>query len=117
MIQSRRWWIASRVFKWLFIASLLYGNISGSIDALTKYGDSRKLPPLYGIYNTELVIKNKDTLAPLTTDRTQWKQLIVQFEKYAQIKMMNDSLHSYNFDVNDTLKKIVLYSSNDYSLD
>jgi len=116
MIQSRRWWIASRIFKWLFIASLLYGNISGSIDALTKYGDSRKLPPLYGIYNTELVIKNKDTLAPLTTDRTQWKQLIVQFEKYAQIKMMNDSLHSYNFDVNDTLKKIVLYSSNDYSL-
>jgi len=114
MILSRRWWIASRVFKWLFIASALYGNISGSVDALKMYGDNRKLPPLYGIYNTEILIKNSDTLAPLTTDSTRWKQLIIEYEKYAQVKMMNDSMHHYNFEVNDTLKKIVFSSWNDY---
>ena len=110
MIASRRWWIASRVLKWLCIASILFGNISGSIDGMKRYGDNRKLPPLYGIYNSEMVIKNRDTLAPLTTDSMQWKQLIIQFEKNAQVKMMNDSIKRFSFTVNDSLKNILVYS-------
>lgn len=108
MLESRRMKIIRGVFKLLIIASLLYSNISGNISAKKQYGDDRKKPPLYGIYNAELTIINNDTLAPVITDSTQWRQLVIQFEKFAQVKMMNDSMKRMSFVVNDTIKTIVM---------
>ena len=113
MVHSKKWKFARPIIKWLFIISILFSNISNSLDGQKNYGDLRKLPPLYGIYNTETSIRNNDTLAPLATDSTQWKQLIVQFEGNAQIKMMNDSIKRYNFIVDDSAKSILLYLNAD----
>lgn len=113
MLRSRKMRIARLVLKGLFILSLLYSNISGAISSRKQYGDLRKLPPLYGIYNTETVVRNNDTLPPLTTDSTRWKQLIIQFPANAQVKMMNDSIKRFNFIVNDSAKSILVYSNTD----
>jgi uncharacterized membrane protein YphA (DoxX/SURF4 family) len=115
MLSSKKMRTARIVLKFLFIASVLYSNISGSLSAKKQYGDERKLPPLYGIYNSEFTVRNNDTLLPLVTDSTQWRQLIVQREGYAQVKLMNDSLRRYEFKVNDTTKTITTVLGSDTS--
>jgi uncharacterized membrane protein YphA (DoxX/SURF4 family) len=98
------------LLKWIFILYVFYFDISSIMDGQKQYGDKRKKPPLYGIYNTEIFIRNKDTVAPLTTDTSRWKQLIVQTDKHAQLKMMNDSTRGYNFIV-DTLSGTISFFS------
>lgn len=115
MLSSKRMRIVRLLMKTLFIASVLFSNINDSLTSQKTYGDQRKLPPLHGIYNTETVVRNNDTLLPLLTDSTQWKQLIVQREGYAQVRMMNDSLKRYEFTVNDTTKTIMAVLGSDTS--
>ncbi len=110
MLHSRKKKIAGAVLKWLFIISLFYSNINGGLSSRKQYGDLRPLPPLYGIYNTEIVVRNHDTIPPLTTDSTRWKQLIIQFKENAQVKLMNDSLKFFKFIVNDSARSILFYS-------
>lgn len=55
---------------------------------------------------------NGETLAPLTTDSTRWKQMIINYSGYVRIKKMNDS--SANFTtVFDQKKKELLLKSTD----
>ena len=107
---SKKWFaIGIKVLKFLIIADALFYGIKGSIDQGKQYGDNAPKPPLYGIYNTELVIRNNDTIPPLTTDTSRWKQVIIQFNNYARIKLMNDTLRNYNFKVDTVLKKVVVF--------
>lgn len=110
---TRKWWIASRVYKTLFIVSLLVFNLMGSLEGVKSYGDQRPLPALYGIYNLETMIRNSDTLPPLTTDTLRWKTLVVQTADYAQVKMMDDSMRSFNFRVDTSRHQIVSFSAAD----
>lgn len=111
---TRRWMrIARPWLKWIFVLYLVYFNISSSLDAQKQYGDNRKRPALYGIYNTETFVRNKDTIAPLTTDTTRWKQLVIQFEKNAQVKLMNDTVRRYNFIVDTISKSVSVYLNTD----
>jgi hypothetical protein len=102
--------ITLRCFKALFIIYAFYSSISRSLNGQLEYGDKRTLPPLYGIYNTSLFIRNKDTTLPLTTDTTRWKQLIIDFDKNAQIKFMNDKFQWFSFTV-DTVQHLVTLNS------
>ncbi|HET7001503.1 MAG TPA: hypothetical protein VFI33_09345 [Puia sp.] len=112
----KRWQqITVRCYKALFIIYAFYSSISASLNGQREYGDKRKLPPLHGIYNTTVFIRNKDTIPPLTTDTTRWKQLIVDFDKNVQIKFMNDKLQTYNFSV-DTLQHQVSLNSYDNTI-
>lgn len=113
MISSKRLRIARVVLKLLIISSLFISNISGSISSQKSYGDKRELPPLYGIYNAEWMVKNNDTLLPLATDTAQWKQLIIQFKENAQVKMMNDSIKRFNFVVDTAANQVQLFQNND----
>ena len=70
-------------------------------------------PALYGIYNTDLLVRNNDTIPPLMTDTTMWKQVVIQFDKFASIKMMNDSLKRYNFVVDTTAKQVTVFKATD----
>ena len=108
---TRRWMRIARPWvKWIFVLYLFYSNISGSLDGQKQYGDKSPLPLLYGIYNTQTFIRNNDTIAALTTDTMRWKQLIVEFDKFARVKLMNDSTKDYNF-ITDTISKSVSISS------
>jgi uncharacterized membrane protein YphA (DoxX/SURF4 family) len=101
---TKKWFrVGIKVLKVLIIADALFYGVKGSLDQMKEYGDLRKKPPLYGIYNTELLIKNNDTIPPLITDTTCWRQIIIQTNNYARIKLMNDTIRNYNFKI-DTAK-------------
>jgi hypothetical protein len=102
-----------RICKFLLIAFVLFTHIFNSTVSLGKYGDSAPKTPLYGIYNTETFVRNRDTIAPLETDTLRWKQLIVGGYKgfaYASIKMTNDSLENYAFHLDTIQQTIILFS-------
>ncbi|WP_299272745.1 DoxX family protein [uncultured Psychroserpens sp.] len=61
----------------------------------------------YGIWESQLFIKNKDTIPPLLTDTYRWRYLIVDLKKKAAIKKMNDSIDRYQFKFDTVQKKIV----------
>jgi uncharacterized membrane protein YphA (DoxX/SURF4 family) len=111
---TKKWFAAGvKILKILIIADALFYGVKGSIDQGKQYGDNAPRPPLYGIYNTELVIRNNDTIPPLTTDTSRWKQVIIQSKNYARIKLMNDSMFNYNFKVDTILKKATVYTFQD----
>ncbi|HRI19536.1 MAG TPA: hypothetical protein PLA68_01225 [Panacibacter sp.] len=101
------------VLKYAVLLFVFYSNISGGIDGLKEYGDDAPKAPLYGIYNVETFIKNNDTLPPLKTDTLRWNKLIVSWQGYAGVKMMNDSSQSYAFEPDTIAKKIVMYNYDD----
>lgn len=124
----RKWMrITAVVIKVLFIGSTLYGQVYNGLKGRHQYGDLRPRPPLYGIYNAKLLIRNHDTVPMLLTDTSHWKQLIIQTPQRAQIKLMNDSLQYWAFKVDtightatvfrytDTLNKYVLSYKTDSS--
>lgn len=105
--------VGVKVLKVLIIADALYYGTFGNIDSMKQYGDLRTRPVLYGIYNTELIVKNNDTIPLLLTDTASWKQLIIDREGYSFIKTMNDSSRYYNFKVDTTLKTAVVFTNRD----
>jgi len=111
---NKKWKRITRFgLKWIFIAFVLYGNISWGLKMQKQYGDLVPKPYLYGIYNTVTVIRNKDTVQPLTSDTTRWKQLIIPYEKFGKIRLMNDSASWYNFVVDSVKKTITVFSEKD----
>ena len=109
---TKRWQaIGIKVLKVLIITDALFSGVKGSIDQGKQYGDNAPKPPLYGIYNTVLVVRNNDTIPPLTTDTSRWKQIIVQSNNYARIKLMNDTLRNYNFKVDTALRKAIVFAN------
>lgn len=105
---TKRWIrITVKVLKIIFIADALILGVWNSVDSMKKYGDLAPKPPLYGIYNTTIFIRNGDTIAPLTSDTTRWKQLVIQRNGFAIIKRMNDTVFGSLFKI-DTVKHTVI---------
>ena len=97
------------ILKYAFIFSIIISHIDNSIDWQKQFGDKRIKPPMYGIYNTEYVIRNRDTLPLLITDTATWKQIVVDYPGRAFIKTLNDTSRFYNFNV-DTMASTVTVS-------
>src|SRR5262249_25963136 len=74
------------------------------------YGPNVPKPVVYGIFDAETYVKNKDTLAPLTTDTVRWRKLIVGNRGTAAIRLMNDSTKIYVFKSDSSAKTISLTS-------
>lgn len=111
---KKRWKNISLIaVKYLIIAYVLAGNISNDISAASYYGDKAKKPPLYGIYKVESFVRNKDTIAPLTTDTSRWNQLIISYANGAQIKLMNDSSKNVSFKIDTQIHHIVINTYTD----
>ncbi|MEO6356078.1 MAG: hypothetical protein ABIU77_03550 [Ferruginibacter sp.] len=111
----KRWmkitWLSVKI---LLVASVLYNTVSGVWEGYKTYGDTAiKKAPLFGIYNIETFIKNKDTLAPLLTDSVQWKQLNIAFANYAMVKTMSDKTIGYGFIVDSVKKTVQFINSRD----
>jgi uncharacterized membrane protein YphA (DoxX/SURF4 family) len=99
--------------KWVFILVCFYWTIS-SIQKMTRvYGDLSPKPKLAGIYEVQFFIRNKDTVPPLTTDSTRWRQMVVQTNKYVVFYYMNDKYKWMRFEVDSSQKKAVLYPGDD----
>ncbi|HVX49049.1 MAG TPA: hypothetical protein VHB48_02795 [Chitinophagaceae bacterium] len=98
------------VLKYIVIAFVLYSNLSGAISGMKLYGEAAPKPPLYGIYNVKTFVRNNDTIAPLLTDSTRWRNLIVNWPNYSTVKMTNDKMAYYAFKPDTTTKQIIMFS-------
>jgi len=107
--------ISMVVFKYVILAFVLGAFIYGASSALKKYGENAVKPPLYGIYNVQTFIRNKDTLPPLITDTTRWRRLVVSSPGYCSIKLMNDSSKFYSFEPDTVTRKILVYDVSNMS--
>ena len=87
------------------IAGILYEAIVNSLNDAKQWGQNAPKVPYYGIYQTNLFIRNKDTIPPLETDSLRWKQLVIDggsWKQYGVIKFSNDQKAFYNIKT-DTL--------------
>ncbi|CCH56520.1 putative protein ywoB [Fibrisoma limi BUZ 3] len=103
---SRRWRIGRVVIKALLIGFVFYKNIADGFLTNKQYGDNAPKGPLYGLYQVETFALNGDTLAPMMTDTTRWRQVIISgYHNFSTIhfRMMSDSLYGYTLEV-DTAK-------------
>ncbi|MEP6611546.1 MAG: hypothetical protein ABJA76_06665 [Mucilaginibacter sp.] len=89
--------ITLTALKVLLIAYTLILDFTQALSAEKQYGNKAPKPPLYGLYNVETFIKNRDTLKPLTTDTARWSKFMISYEGSAQIKLMNDSMKRFSF--------------------
>lgn len=108
---SRRWMNRGRwVVKAVFFGYVVFTLISGSLEMKAKWSDDRPKPALYGLYDVETFVHNGDTLAPLITDSLRWRNLIVDWEGFASVKMMDDQIARYAFEPDTTGCTITMYS-------
>jgi hypothetical protein len=108
---KKRWKnITLTTVKYLLIAYTLMLTLYGDIQAIDQYGDAAKKPPLYGIYNVQSFVRNKDTIAPLKTDATRWDKLTISYPEAARVILMNDSSIRYSF-VIDTVRDTIMMDS------
>lgn len=104
------------VFKCLYLVYILEDNIATGLWNVNRHGDKAVKPPLYGIYDAQLMMRGHDTVLPLTTSSYCWKTLIIQSHKHATVKTTNDSLRYYAFRVDTVAKKAVLFEYADTTL-
>jgi hypothetical protein len=107
----KRWFrISSLVLKFLVIAFFLYSNVANSLAGVKTWGDKRPSPPLYGIYDAQLIVRNNDTVAPLRSDYTRWQTLVIQYANGAVVRFANDSTKYFAFEVDSLKKTAIVYS-------
>ncbi|HWB24149.1 MAG TPA: DoxX family protein [Chitinophagaceae bacterium] len=98
------------IAKYVIIAFVLYNNLSDAITGMKLYGEARPKPPLYGIYSVKTFVRNHDTIAPLLTDTTRWRNLIINWPNVSTVKMTSDKMVYYAFRPDTTAKKIEMFS-------
>ena len=67
----------------------------------------------YGIWETQIFVKDMDTIPPLLDNTYRWRYLIVDKKRKAIIKKMTDSLDRYQFEINSDLKEVIFRRVND----
>ncbi len=111
VFQGRRWLYG--LTKLAAILFVFYVTLVPLSEQLHKYGPDAPKPPLYGIYNTDVFIKKTDTLPPLTTDTTRWKQVVISRPGFIYITTMNDSTRRMKLRVDTAENKLVVTNMED----
>jgi hypothetical protein len=96
---------------------LIYSTVTKGIEAERSFGQSAPHGPLYGIYNTNYFIKNKDTIPFSFADSIRWKQLVIDGGGWNQsglIQFCNDKKSRFEV-ITDTTKRILKMQSADSS--
>ncbi|WP_197275388.1 DoxX family protein [Nonlabens sp. YIK11] len=96
-------------FKWIATGLLLVAFSIGGFIGEHSLGHKRDKPDYYGIWEVQLHVEQGDTLMPLTTATGRWRYLILDNENMASIKMTNDSIESYKFELDSTKTRIKMY--------
>ncbi len=106
---KKRWlYITAYSLKYLYITASVVAVLYSCIEQTKVYGSAAPKPFLYCIYNVESMVLNGETLLPLTTDRTRWKQMIISYEGYARVKKMNDINVNFTTVFNKKKNELVL---------
>lgn len=112
-IFEKRWQlIAFRSLKYLLIIWTIAIMLNNALKQQYTYGAKAAKPFLYGIYNVENFKFNGKEVPPILTDSTRWKQMIINWDGYAQVKLMNDSIQTLNTVFRLESKLLTFASSN-----
>jgi len=88
---------ALQLIKWLLIISG-FGYYTHQTYELTKvWGVNAEKPKLYGLYEVETFVRNSDTIPPLMTDKTRWREMIVERQDQAMVNTMTNRGLRYSF--------------------
>ncbi|MES2112642.1 MAG: hypothetical protein V4577_28065 [Bacteroidota bacterium] len=93
--------ITLTVFKWVLILYVIIFNFNQAIGLEKQYGEKAPKALLYGIYNVESFVVNRDTIMPLKTDTVRWDKLIISYPGNAEIKFVNDSVKYWQLKVDE----------------
>ncbi|MGN6475982.1 MAG: hypothetical protein ACTHKV_02065 [Flavipsychrobacter sp.] len=99
---TRRQRRARGIIKGLVLILLGWGQL-GTINA---YNEFFKKPPLYGLYEVDSHIHNRDTLAPLITSDKVWHYLAIDMNNTAYIQTTNGEGKRYICSI-DTIKHTI----------
>ncbi len=108
----KKWMERARwVLKYGFTLDMLYDINHDIFTFKNDYSDDRKISAFDGVFNVQTYIKNGDTLAPLLTDTTRWRRLVVQDFAgglYASVKVMSDSGTSWQIRPDTAAHRLVM---------
>ena len=108
---SRSYHKVINILKKIGLALLLIaGCILGYLGELNM-SDINHRPALYGIWETEQIIKNGDTMPPLLSDKHRWRYLIIERKGSVIVKTMNDELLRYKSSIDTSDFSIELIGS------
>jgi len=110
---TQRYFFTSRIVKWTLIVFVLLFSYKENANYFVPAVEIQKKQPLRGIYEVELFMLNKDTLAPLTTDTTRWRKVIIEYPDRGQIQLMNDSTSAYSILSDSAAQSLVLMPRSD----
>jgi hypothetical protein len=66
-------------------------------------------PALYGLYRVEAFAQNGSERPPLTTDRTRWKHVAIDYSPTVMyVQMMDESLRRYTAEYERSGKRVTL---------
>jgi hypothetical protein len=107
------WHFPFRLAKYILITFIVYWNIANSVDLSKRFGVRAPKPALYGVYDVQVFVRNRDTLAPLTTDTVRWRKLMLSNFKRSEVRLMNDSTRPYSYTLDTVKKTLSLYVKTD----
>jgi hypothetical protein len=111
-----RWMkIGGTAFKVLFVGYFLYGTVKGGWQSYDEYVLNRPKAPIYGLYEVENFSRAGQDLAPLSTDATRWRRVMIQFPTAFSVRMMDDSSHIYSTEYNQTKNSVTISGDPDKS--
>ncbi|MFC4211922.1 hypothetical protein ACFOWA_12055 [Pedobacter lithocola] len=110
---TKKWQlILFRSLKYLLIVWTIGIMLDNAFNRQYTYGAKAPKPFLYGIYDVETVKSKGKEVLPLLTDSTRWRQMIINWEGFAQVKLMNDSSQTFTTVFHRELRRLTLTSRN-----
>lgn len=88
----------------LLVGYIVYGQIKTRTKYASSYGVNRDKHALYGVYEVEKFVKNRQTLPPMLTDTVRWRRLLMDYPERISVMQMDDRMRRYSA-TTDTLKK------------
>jgi len=102
-------------FKIVFVGYFLYGNITEGWRNYNAYVLNRPKAPIYGLYEVESFQRSGRDVAPLSSDVTRWRRVIIQSPSALTVRMMDDSPHVYATEYNQANNSVTLSGDPDKS--
>lgn len=101
--------------KYILIGGVFWWNISDSWAAYNEFGPLAQKDRRYGIYEVQTFVRGVDTLAPLLTDSTRWKKIVIGNNGRAAIQKMNDRVELVRINIDSSSTAIQFLKSGEKS--
>jgi hypothetical protein len=84
------------------------GSLAGSLIGNASYGPAAPRPPLYGIWEIELMAIDGQIRVPLTTDAERWRRAVVPAANTLSFQRMDDTFVAYRTAIGATANSLAL---------